>query len=83
MSNDLATLRRYAQGVITEKFPESRVEIDECSSHERSGEFFYRLCVWIDNRLCVGSGESHGKAVDDTMCRYDDYDLGFDRYVTD
>ena len=70
MSTDLIHFRRYAQDVLGNRFSDKQVSIDELSLHERQGSFYYRIYVWIDRKLCIGTGLSQGKAIDDAMTAY-------------
>ena len=73
MSTDLIHFRRYAQEVLGDRFPNMEVKIDELSLHERQGNFYYRIYAWIYRKLCIGTGSSQGKAIDDAMVAYADY----------
>ena len=73
MSTDLIHFRRYAQEVLNDRFADKQVSIDELSLHERQGNFYYRVYAWIDRKLCIGTGLSQGKAIDDAMAAFADY----------
>lgn len=73
MSTDLIHFRRYAQEVLGHRFAGKEVSINELSLHERQGNFYYHIYAWIDRKLCIGTGLSQGKAIDDAMAAYADY----------
>lgn len=73
MSTDLIHFRYYAQEVLGDRFPDKEVTIDELSLHERQGSFYYRIYAWIDRKLCIGTADSQGRAIDDAMAAYADY----------
>lgn len=73
MSTDLIHFRRYAQEVLGDHFPDKEITIDELSLHERQGMFYYRIYAWIDRKLCIGTDDSQGKAINEVMLAYADY----------
>lgn len=73
MTTNLIHFRRYAQEVLGDRFPKLEARIDELSVHERQGNFYYRIYAWVDNKLCIGTGTSQGKALDDMVAAYADY----------
>lgn len=76
---ELIEFRSYVQEELTSHFKNIDVLVDEISFHERKGNFYYRIYAWIDNKLCIGTGSSQGKAIDDAMSSYVDY-LGDNQY---
>ena len=81
MSTDLILFRRYAQEVLGDRFPELDISIDELSLHERQGNFYYRIYTWVDRKLCIGTGPSQGKAIDDAMAAYADYRNDYEHFT--
>ena len=81
MSTDLIHFRRYAQEVLTDRFPNVEISIDELSLHERQGNFYYRIYTWVDRKLCIGTGLSQGKAIDDAMAAYADYQNDYEQFT--
>ena len=73
MSTDLIHFRRYAQEELNNRFPNVEVSIDELSLHERQGNYYYRIYTWIDRKLCIGTGPSQGKAIDEAIAAFSDY----------
>jgi hypothetical protein len=75
MTTDLIHFRRYVQDVLRDRFPGKSISFDELSMHERKGCIYYHIYVWIDRKLCIGTGISWSKAIDDVMAALADYEL--------
>lgn len=79
MNRELIHFRDYAKEVLSDRFMGKTVSVDEVSTHDRQGNFYYRVYAWIDNKLCIGTGQSQGKALDDAMASFADYHADYER----
>jgi len=79
MKTALIHFRQYAQDALNDRYPTLSVKVDKLSLSEEEGVLTYEIKAHIDHKLCIGTGDSQGKAIDAITKAYADYQPEYER----